>query len=244
MMQGLRRHAVAIQHVPFEDSGTLAPLLAERGWDLQTLQAGIDPLQPAEHADLLIVLGGPISANDQDAYPHLPALQALLQHRVHTCRPTLGICLGAQLIARALGARVTPMGGKEIGFAPLSLTDAGLSSPLRALVGIPVLHWHGEHFGLPHGATRLATTAACAQQAFSIGHHTLGLQCHPEVDATRLEHWLIGHADELHRAGIDPRTLRDHAQRYAGPLAAAAHDMFGDWLDGLNVPCVAEEALA
>jgi GMP synthase (glutamine-hydrolysing) len=235
MMPAARRHAVAIHHVAFEDSGTLAPLLAERGWALQRLQAGIDPLEAAGHADLLIVLGGPISANDHDKYPHLVRLQSMLQDRLSAHRPTLGICLGAQLIARALGATVTPMGGKEIGFAPLSLTDAGLASPLRALVGIPVLHWHGEGFSLPAGATRLAATAACAQQAFAVGRHTLALQCHPEVDATHLETWLIGHADELDHAGIDPRTLREQAQRYAAPLAAAARDLFGSWLDGLPV---------
>lgn len=228
--------AVAIQHVAFEDAGILAPLLAARGWQLQTLQAGIDRLDDAETADLLIVLGGPISANDVHAYPHLRVLHALLRTRLAAYRPTLGICLGAQLVARALGASVTPMGAKEIGFAPLSLTDAGLASPLRALVGIPVLHWHGESFTLPDGALRLAATPACAQQAFAIGHHLLALQCHPEVDATRIDTWLIGHADELQRAGIDPRALREQAHRYAAPLAAAARDLFAAWLDALPPP--------
>ncbi|MGE8209984.1 MAG: glutamine amidotransferase [Stenotrophomonas rhizophila] len=228
--------AVAIQHVAFEDTGILAPLLAARGWQLQTLQAGIDRLDDAETADLLIVLGGPISANDVHAYPHLRVLHALLRSRLAAHRPTLGICLGAQLVARALSASVTPMGAKEIGFAPLSLTDAGLASPLRALVGIPVLHWHGESFTLPDGALRLAATPACAQQAFAIGHHLLALQCHPEVDATRIDTWLIGHADELQRAGIDPRALREQAHRYAAPLAAAARDLFAAWLDALPPP--------
>jgi GMP synthase (glutamine-hydrolysing) len=239
-----RRHAVAVQHVAFEDTGVLAALLAARGWQLSTLQAGIDPLDDAEHADLLIVLGGPISANDTGTYPHLPPLQTLLQRRLQAQHPTLGICLGAQLIARALGASVVPMGAKEIGFAPLSLTDAGLASPLRALVGIPVLHWHGETFDLPAGAQRLAATPACAQQGFAIGHHLLALQCHPEVDASRIETWLIGHADELHNAGIDPRQLREQAARYAAPLAAAARDLFGAWLDALPVPAVTEVVTA
>ncbi|MCF7749979.1 glutamine amidotransferase [Bacillus subtilis subsp. subtilis] len=237
-----RRCAVAIQHVGFEDCGTLAPLLAERGWQLQTLQAGIDALDAAEDAALLIVLGGPISANDTPHYPHLHRLHALLRSRLAAQRPTLGICLGAQLIAAALGARVVAMGASEIGFAPLSLTDAGLASPLRALVGIPVLHWHGDTFSLPTGAQRLAATPACAQQAFAIGTHVLALQCHAEVDATGIESWLIGHADALHRDGIDPCTLREQASRYAAPLAAAARDLFGHWLDALPLPTAAAEA--
>lgn len=226
-----QRRAVAIRHVAFEDCGTLGTVLAGRGWELQTLQAGIDPLDAADTADLLIVLGGPISANDTDTYPFLRLQLALLERRLRQQRPTLGICLGAQLIARALGGRVAPMGAREIGFAPLSLTDAGMASPLRALAGIPVLHWHGETFTLPPGAQRLAATAACAQQAFALGTHVLGLQCHPELDARRTEAWLIGHAHELHAAGIDPRVLRDQAARYGAPLAAAARDLFTTWLE-------------
>ncbi|MDA3307796.1 gamma-glutamyl-gamma-aminobutyrate hydrolase family protein [Stenotrophomonas sp. PI_27] len=134
------KHAVVLQHVAFEDLGTLQPLLLAQGWQLQVLQAGIDTLDAAEAADLLVVLGGPISVNDVDLYPFLNDSIALLQRRLQQQRPTLGICLGAQLMARALGADVTATGGKEIGFAPLLLTDDGQRSPLQALQGIPVLH--------------------------------------------------------------------------------------------------------
>jgi GMP synthase (glutamine-hydrolysing) len=155
------KHAVVLQHVAFEDLGTLQPLLLAQGWQLQVLQAGVDALDPAEVADLLVVLGGPISANDTETYPFVTDSIALLQRRLQQQRPTLGICLGAQLMARALGASVAPSGGKEIGFAPLLLTDEGQRSPLQALQGIPVLHWHGEAFELPAGARRLASTPAC-----------------------------------------------------------------------------------
>ena len=227
------KHAVVLQHVGFEDLGTLQPLLLAQGWQLQVLQAGIDTLDPAAAADLLVVLGGPISVNDVDTYPFLAESITLLQRRLQQQRPTLGICLGAQLMARALGASVAPSGGKEIGFAPLLLTDEGQRSPLQALQGIPVLHWHGEAFELPTGARRLASTPACRHQAFAIGSHALALQCHPELDARQFERWLIGHTLELAQAGIDPNDLRTQARRYGAPLAAAATAMFDHWLQDL-----------
>ncbi|HDS1558310.1 GMP synthase [Stenotrophomonas maltophilia] len=227
------KHAVVLQHIAFEDLGTLQPLLLAQGWQLHVLQAGIDALDAAEAADLLVVLGGPVSVNDGLLYPFLADSIALLQRRLHLQRPTLGICLGAQLMARALGAEVAPSGGKEIGFAPLLLTDEGQRSPLLALQGIPVLHWHGEAFELPDGAHRLASTPACRHQAFSIGKHALALQCHPELDARQFERWLIGHALELAQAGIDPNDLRAQARRYGAPLAAAATAMFNHWLQEL-----------
>ncbi|WP_295366696.1 glutamine amidotransferase [uncultured Stenotrophomonas sp.] len=228
------KHAVVLQHVAFEDLGTLQPLLLAHGWQLQVLQAGVDALDPAEAADLLVVLGGPISVNDVDLYPFLDDSIALLQRRLLQQRPTLGICLGAQLMARALGAQVAPSGGKEIGFSPLLLTDEGQRSPLLALQGIPVLHWHGEVFELPAGARRLASTPTCRHQAFAIGHHALALQCHPELDARQFERWLIGHTLELAQAGIDPNDLRAQARRYGAPLAAAATAMFSQWLQELS----------
>ncbi|HID8535657.1 MULTISPECIES: glutamine amidotransferase [Stenotrophomonas] len=227
------KHAVVLQHVGFEDLGTLQPLLLAQGWQLQVLQAGIDALDPVATADLLVVLGGPISVNDADTYPFLAESIPLLQRRLQQQRPTLGICLGAQLMARALGASVAPSGGKEIGFAPLLLTDEGQRSPLQALQGIPVLHWHGEAFELPAGTRRLASTPACRHQAFAIGSHALALQCHPELDARQFERWLIGHTLELAQAGIDPNDLRAQARRYGAPLAAAATAMFHHWLQDL-----------
>jgi len=227
------KHAVVLQHVAFEDLGTLQPLLSAQGWQLQVLQAGIDALDSAETADLLVVLGGPVSVNDVDRYPFLNDSIALLKARLQQQRPTLGICLGAQLMARALGADVAASGGKEIGFAPLLLTDDGQRSPLQALQGIPVLHWHGEAFELPAGARRLASTPACRHQAVAMGSHALALQCHPELDARQFERWLIGHTLELAQAGIDPNDLRAQARRYGAPLAAAATAMFDHWLQDL-----------
>ncbi|ASL72304.1 glutamine amidotransferase [Ralstonia pseudosolanacearum] len=228
--------ALALRHVPFEHLGVLESLLLGRGYAVRTLDAGLQPL-PTEAlaaADLVVVLGGPIGAFDDDRYPFLREETDAIARRLAARKPLLGICLGAQLMARALGAAVAPMGDnvKEIGFAPLTLTAEGAASPLAPLAdGTPVLHWHGDRFELPPGATRLASTSVCAEQAFALGDHALGLQFHLEADLRELEAWLIGHAAELAAAGIDPRTLRGQAPALAAPLAQRAHDVFTAWLD-------------
>lgn len=128
--------ALALRHIHFEDLGTLEPLLRERGFDVRYLDPAADDLAREEAAasDLLIALGGPIGAFDERAYPFLADELRLLERRLASGRPLLGICLGAQLIARLLGAAVTPMGFKEIGFGALTLTDAGRRSVLAPLL--------------------------------------------------------------------------------------------------------------
>ncbi|HET7266807.1 MAG TPA: glutamine amidotransferase, partial [Oleiagrimonas sp.] len=184
-------------------------------------------------ADLLVVLGGPIGAFDEAAYPLIARELALVRQRLEAQRPLLGICLGAQLIARALGAAVYAMADKEIGFAPVTLTAAGEASPLAALGDVPVLHWHGDMFELPEHATRLAATDACANQAFSVGANVLALQCHLEADPRQIERWLVGHASELAGAGVAPGALREKAQALHASLPRAAEAVLGQWLDCL-----------
>lgn len=228
--------AIAIRHLHFEDLGTLEPLLQSRGYAVRYVDAPTEDLRAPHIADagLLVVLGGPIGAFDEAAYPFLADELALVRRRLDSQQPLLGICLGAQLIARALGAPVAPMGVKEIGFAPLALTAAGRDSPLAALSGVPVLHWHGDQFGIPPGAQCLAGTATCPHQGFAVGPQVLGLQCHLEADPRTLERWLVGHACELAQAGVDPRTLRAEAQALQARLPAAAGAVFTRWLDGLE----------
>lgn len=223
---------VAIRHVFFEDLGILEPLLRDLGYSIQYVDPTTDDLAQVKNnsPDLLVVLGGPIGANDDEQYPFLKKEAALIRQRLNDKRPLVGICLGAQLIARELGADVHPLERKEIGFGALLLSDKGLASPLKALNNTPILHWHGDQFGIPSNATRLAGTPACHNQAFSVGSEVLGLQFHAETDLRLIERWLVGHSCELNQAGISPSHMREQARRYQNQIKTAASDLFTTWL--------------
>ncbi|WP_322058801.1 glutamine amidotransferase [Paraburkholderia sp. J63] len=234
----MNREVLAIRHVYFEDLGSFERVLGDRGRPVRYVDVGfarVGALNPVS-ASLMVILGGPINACDDARYPTLAPIAALIEKRIAAGLPTLGICLGAQLIARVLGARVYAAGHQEIGWTPLTLTDAGHASPLRHVDGAAtsMLHWHGDTFDLPQGATRLASTPLCENQAFSWGSHVLGLQCHPEVRADRFEPWLIGHAAEIAAAGIDVNTLRAQTAQHGPRLEAQASRMFGEWLDAVD----------
>ena len=228
-----------VSHVGFEDLGILAPLLAERGISVGHVDAprasleDVDPAAP----DLLIVLGGPIGVYETDLYPFLSREIAMVRERLDRGLPTLGICLGAQLMAAALGARVYPSGVKEIGWKPLTLSDAGQGSCLAPLAAedLHVLHWHGDTFDLPEGAAHLASTDLCRNQAFLFGANALGLQFHLETTAEALESWFVGHAVEIAGAGLSLAELREDSRRLAGACNAAGKACFTAWLDGLSL---------
>jgi len=226
--------AIAIRHVHFEDLGTLEPLLHQRGYETHYVNAGVQDLDAAgaAKADLLVVLGAPIGATDEKIYPFLTQELRLIEQRLNDQRPLLGICLGAQLMAHVLGASVTSMEHKEIGFSPIELTAAGHKSPLSSLpADTAVLHWHGDQFAIPNGLESLASTLLCPHQAFAPGKYALGLQFHLEADTDRIEPWLVGHASELAQAGVDPCVLRAEAKAHGALLRTAADAVFGAWLD-------------
>lgn len=229
--------AVAIRHVAFEDLGAFAAVLEHGGWTISYRDAAVDDLAAAEvaAADLLVVLGGPIGAYEEELYPFLKDELRVIEHRLAAGRPVLGICLGSQLMARALGARVYPGTGKEIGWAPLQLTEAGRGSCLAPLGdGTPVLHWHGDTFDLPQGAGLLASTPRYKNQAFAWERHGLALQCHLEATAAGLERWYIGHACEVAATpSLSVPVLRAEARHWAPPLAPRAAQCLESWLEGL-----------
>lgn len=232
-------NVVAIRHVAFEDLGSLATVLASRGATVRYLEAGIDDLARinACEPDLVVVLGGPIGAYEDAIYPFIKDEVRLLERRLAADLPTLGICLGAQLMARALGAQVYPGPAKEIGWNPLTLTKAGHASPLVHLAGdkTSMLHWHGDTFDLPEGAILLASTDLCRHQAFSWGRAALGFQCHPEAQAAVLERWLIGHACEIAGAGLSVPRLREDAARFGPTLETQGAKCFADWLEAVGL---------
>ena len=151
-----------------------------------------------------MVLGGPIGAYETDIYPFLKSEIDLIEYRLSRDLPTLGICLGSQLMAKALGSRVFAGPVKEIGWGGIALTRDGASSCLNPLgeADARVLHWHGDSFDLPAGARRLASNAHYENQAFAYGRNALALQFHLEADPRQLEEWYVGHAVELAAAKV------------------------------------------
>jgi len=222
-----------IRHVHFEDLGSFEPVFREAGFTVRYFDAGVDDFSDSHLSacELLAVLGAPIGAYEEDKYPFLLDEFKVLESRLAAGKTILGICLGAQLLARVLGSKVYPGPAKEIGWSPLTLTEAGLRGPIRHLESLPVLHWHGDTFDLPQRAERLASTPICQNQAFAMGPNVLAFQFHPEAVAAGFERWLIGHAAEVSGVhGLSVNALRADTQRYASALQPAAQSCLKDWL--------------
>jgi GMP synthase (glutamine-hydrolysing) len=230
------RTAFAITHVAFEDLGSLGIELTHAGFNIEVIDACTTNLRviDALGSDLMVVLGGPVGVYERDAYPFIEVEIELLRSRLAAKRPTLGICLGAQLMAAALGARVYPGAhGKELGWAPIHAdSDCCVPSWFRTLLTpeLRVLHWHGDTFDLPAGTARLAGTAPYANQAFVLGIYALALQFHPEVTVQGLERWYVGHASELAQAGICVRQLREESRTFGPGLETTARQFWRQWL--------------
>ncbi|MBA2934210.1 glutamine amidotransferase [Sphingomonas sp. CGMCC 1.13654] len=228
--------ALVVHHVAHEGLAAFAGPLAERGYDIEYLFvtdpdfAAIDFLEP----DLLILLGGSMGVYERAANPWIDGELARIAMRIAAGGPTLGVCLGAQLIAAALGAEVKPGPIREVGFAPVTLTGAGKASPLAALTGVPILHWHGDGFTVPEGATLLAETAHFPQ-AFALGDTVLALQCHPEMGAPDdgIDIWLAEDADYVIGAETTEVAIRTDRAVLGEAAARAGQTMLRDWIANL-----------
>lgn len=187
-----------LQHVPFEDIGSMAVWLAAQNASVgYTRWFEADAaLPPLDGIDLIIAMGGPMSVNDEADLPWLRAEKAFVRAAVERGIAVLGVCLGAQLIAAALGARVYRNEEKEIGWFPVHAAP-DTADAFRFPETARVFHWHGETFDLPPGAVRLARSAACANQAFQIGRRAIGLQFHLETTPQSADAIVANCRDEL-----------------------------------------------
>jgi GMP synthase (glutamine-hydrolysing) len=193
----------------------MAPVLAEAGVAVEVIDGEAGCQLPADAADAsgMIILGGAMSANDDARCPHFPELLALVRSFTATAKPVLGLCLGGQLIARALGGAVIEQARGEFGFTALHGRDGVERDPLLGGLQLPahVMQWHNDHFTVPDHAAHLLESATCPGQAFRVGAKTYGFQCHFEVDAAILGRW----------AGLRAELVRDPA---VIPAVAAAAD--------------------
>jgi GMP synthase (glutamine-hydrolysing) len=198
--------------VPHEGLGTVADALARAGLAYRYLDVAKKPLRfpPFRSIAGLIVMGGPMGVYEQERYPFLKREIAFIGEAIAAKKPVLGICLGAQLIARALGARVFPNRRKEIGWYKVRLTSAGKRDPL--FLNSPaqpwVFQWHGDTFTLPKGARLLAASPLCRNQAFRHGSSVYGLQFHLEVDRPMIFNWLAQPGSDAELASLGPKARR------------------------------------
>jgi GMP synthase (glutamine-hydrolysing) len=230
------KSAVAIRHVGYMDLGAFEELLRARGYRIHYVDAATADLSGEDllAADLLVVLGAPLRLGEADKFPLLKKELALLESRLATQRATLGVALGAQLIARALGARVYPAPAPTVGWAPLLMSGAGDTSPLRHVAG-PVLRWHSDLFDLPEGAELLGQTEGSANDAFAYGPNVMAFQFHLEAMAKRFERWLVGRAPEVAAIpGLSITRLRADTARFARNVAAQGQRCLSEWLDQLR----------
>jgi GMP synthase (glutamine-hydrolysing) len=231
-----QKTALIIRHVPIEGiAGYRAPIEAA-GYALDRIDVSdpcfsqIDLAEP----DLLIMMGGPMSVYDHDSHAWIACQLRRLRRRLDADRPTLGVCLGAQMIAAAMGAHVHAGPTKEVGMHPVHVHANALHGPLRHLIGVPVLHWHRDTFTLPEGTELLASSHVYPHQAFRRGNTVLALQCHAEMGVDpRFEAWLEQWPQDAASAGTDCESLR-RAYATQGPAAVAAGQaMIAEWLTGL-----------
>ena len=186
------------KHAPFEDIGSIRSWLTTVGYTITCTPFFQSANLPAlEEIDLLIVMGGPMSVNDEKRYPWLVPEKQFIRRMIISGKPVLGICLGAQLIAGAMGAKVYPNRVKEIGWFPVYGVSSGDRSVFRFPQSVQAFHWHGETFDLPAGATRIAKSDGCENQAFQLGQSVIGLQFHLETTPQSAQDLVTHCRDEL-----------------------------------------------
>ena len=232
-----RPKILVFQHVPFEPLGTLDPLLKRAGFRIRYVNFARDPKQipSLEGYSALIVLGGPMNVDQVHEYPNLATELRLIQDAMNRGISVLGICLGAQLLARALGSSVRPGHAREIGWHDVNLTGAGEVDPVLSAFATrqTVFQWHEDSIELPAGAECLANSEACDVQAFRYGDSAYGFQFHLEVDRSLIERWLhrAGYQSLLQQTTAAPEQIMAQTEASIRPLMELSDRTFSRWID-------------
>ena len=238
-----RPKILVFQHVPYEPLGTLDPLLRDAGFRIRYVNFGREPKSRPrlDRYEALIVLGGPMNSDQIDTYPNLITEVEVIREAVDRDMSVLGICLGAQLLAKALGGAVSRNAVREIGWHDVELTDAGISDPVLSTFARrqEVFQWHEDGITLPPGAVHLAASDASPVQAFRYGEHAYGFQFHLEASRPLIERWLTvpDHeavlAEESER--VDIAAIRDRIDSSVSSLEALSRATFSRWIDRFEI---------
>lgn len=226
------------RHAPSEGPGHFATYLDSQGlpWRLIAIDAGgAVPASPTDFSGL-VFMGGPMSVNDE--LPWIPHALSLISQAVEADIPVLGHCLGAQLMARALGGEVGPNPVKEIGWGAVRTVASPVTRDWFGDVGeFHAFHWHGETFSIPPGAFRILESEHCANQSFALGIH-LGLQCHVEMTEEMIRTWCEDGAAEIAQAVSpavqSPDRILAETPRLLTPMRAVAERLYGRWIAGIR----------
>ena len=228
---------LVLQHIACEPPGVFEDVLAERAHELVRVELDEGEPLPAGTWDAIVAMGGPMSVNDEGEHPWLTGEKAAIASHVRAGRPFWGSCLGAQLLASALGARVYAGPAPEVGVLAVELTAAGLDDPVLGVLpaAIDTLQWHGDTFDLPEGAVLLASSPAYPHQAFRVGRAAYAVQFHVEVTEAMGEEWAgvpayAEYADRVLGPGGSDRLLAEF--RLSSPLMQQhARELFERWCD-------------
>ncbi len=234
-----RPKILVFQHVPYEPLGTLDPLLKESGFRIRYVNFGRDPgARPSlEKYTALIVLGGPMNSHQIETYPNLITEVEIIREAVAQDMSVLGICLGAQLLARALGGQVSRNRHREIGWYDVELTADGAVDPVLSTFAATqrVFQWHEDGISLPPGSVHLARSPASEVQAFRHGEHAYGFQFHLEVDAPLIDRWLTVPDNQAmldEEAGrVSPQAIRAETREAIAALQQLSRDTFSCWIE-------------
>ncbi|GBD39509.1 GMP synthase [glutamine-hydrolyzing] [bacterium HR37] len=228
---------LVLRHVPHEHLGVLASVFEKNRipYEYVDIYKEKNPHITLGDAGGLVILGGPMNVYEVDRYPFLDLEDRLVKDAVEKNLPVLGICLGAQIIAKALGARVTRNREKEIGWYPIRITEDAREDRLFRYFGDEevVFHWHGDTFEIPEGAVHLACSSLCRNQAFRYGSCVYALQFHIEVTQDMVLEWLGVRENKIEIASlggkVNPDSIREQSPRFMARLNQLAESVFGEF---------------